>query len=196
MLGLEVHFLAMWMLLALAALRSSLRRRHVWAGLALLGAHLTRPDAGLFCACVIGNELLEALLDWRRGDRKSAARGLSGALTSTAVWVLPYAVYFAWRYSYYGWPFPNTYYLKLGGAIDGWARGFAYTAEFFTVRAWVPLAGVLAVLSVLDKTVRTMLGYVALHTVYVIYVGDFMPGHRFFVASCPSFPCWWGRHWP
>jgi hypothetical protein len=187
-LGLEVHFLALWMLLALAALRSTLRYRAVWAGLALLAAHLTRPDAALFGACVIGNELLEALLDWKRSDRKVAARALRAALTSTAVWVVPYAAYFIWHYAYYGWPFPNTYYLKLGGAIDGWARGLDYTVEFLQVRAWVPLAGVLAIVSVRDKTVRTLLIYVVLHVVYVMYAGgDFMPGHRFFVPELPHF---------
>jgi hypothetical protein len=187
-LGLEVHFLALWMLLALVALRSDLRYRSVWAGLALLGAHLTRPDAALFCVCVIGNELLESLLDWRRGDRRKATRGFRDALTSAGVWLLPYAVYFAWHYSYYGWPFPNTYYLKLGGDIDGWARGLAYTVDFLKVRGWVPAAAVLAVLAVRDKTVRTLFVYLALHVVYVTYAGgDFMPGHRFYVPELPHF---------
>jgi hypothetical protein len=187
-LGLEVHFLALWMLLALVAFRSNVRYRAVWAGLALLAAHLTRPDAALFSACVIGNELFESLLDWKRGDRGGAVRTLKDALTSAAVWVVPYAVYFAWHYWYYGWPFPNTYYLKLGGDIDGWARGFAYVVEFLEVRAWVPLAGLLAVLAMRDKTVRLLVVYLALHVVYVMYAGgDFMPGHRFFVPELPQF---------
>jgi len=187
-LGLEVHFLALWMLLALVALRSTVRYRAVGAGLALLGAHLTRPDAALFCVCVIGNEVLEALVEWRRGNRGQAARLLRDGMTTTVVWVLPYAAYFAWRYSYYGWFFPNTYYLKLGGAIDGWARGFDYTVDFLRVRGWVPLAGALAVFMVGDKTVRALLVYVTLHVIYVMYAGgDFMPGHRFFVPELPHF---------
>ena len=56
-LGLEVEFLAFWMLLALLLWRSELKRRALWTGLALAAAHLTRPDAGLFCACVVGSEL-------------------------------------------------------------------------------------------------------------------------------------------
>jgi hypothetical protein len=187
-LGLEVQILALWMLLALVAFRSTLRYRAIWAGLALLAAHLTRPDAALFCVCIIGNELLAAVFDWRRGDRRQAARGLREALTCAAVWVLPYAGYFAWHYAYYGWPFPNTYYLKLGGDIDGWARGFDYTLDFLKVRAWVPAAGVLAVLAIRDKTVRMLIGYLALHVLYVTYAGgDFMPGHRFYVPELPHF---------
>ena len=187
-LGLEVQLLALLMLLALSALRSSIRHRAIWAGLALLAAHLTRPDAALFCVCVVGNELLEAFLDWRRNDRRGALRGLREALTCAAVWAVPYAVYFAWHYAYYGWPFPNTYYLKLGGAIDGWARGLDYTVDFLKVRAWVPAAGVMAVLAVRDKTLRLLVGYVALHVLYVTYAGgDFMPGHRFYVPQLPLF---------
>jgi hypothetical protein len=187
-LGLEVHFLALFMLLALLALRSNLRYRAFAAGLLLLAAHLTRPDAALFCACVVGNEVLEVLVAFRKGNRSHAGRALRDTLTISAVWLLPYAAYFAWRYSYYGWFFPNTYYLKLGGAIDGWARGIDYTLDFLRVRSWVPLLGALAVFAVSDKTVRTLLIYVPLHVLYVTYAGgDFMPGHRFFVPELPHF---------
>jgi hypothetical protein len=187
-LGLEVHFLALWMLIALAVLGSDLGRRPVWVGLALLAAHLTRPDAALFGACVIGNEFLEAALTYRRNDREASVRALRETATITAVWVLPYAAYFAWRYAYYGLPFPNTYYLKLGGDIDGWARGLAYLEEFLRVRAWVPLTAALAIFAGRDKTVRTLLVYSVLHVAYVTYAGgDFMPGHRFFVPQLPQF---------
>jgi hypothetical protein len=187
-LGLEVHFLALWMLLALVALRGSGRYRAVGAGFALLAAHLTRPDAALFCVCVIGSELVEAVLEWRRGDRRVAGSVFRSALTLAAVWLLPYAAYFAWHNAYYRWPFPNTYYLKLGGDIDGWARGLEYTVEFFKIRMWVPAVGVLAVLTIKDRTLRVLVVYLALHVFYVIYVGgDFMPGHRFFVPELPQF---------
>ena len=187
-LGLEVHFLALWMLLALVALRGRGRFRATWAGLALLAAHLTRPDAALFCVCVVGSELVEAILAWRRGDRPAAVRVTRGALTAAAVWLLPYGAYFAWHYAYYGWPFPNTYYLKLGGDIDGWARGLDYTVEFLKIRLWVPAAGVLAVMAIRDRTLRVLVVYLALHVIYVTYAGgDFMPGHRFFVPELPQF---------
>ena len=187
-LGLEVQMLALWMLLALIAVRSGARRRALWAGLALLAAHLTRPDAALFCVCILGNELLEAVLAWKRGDRRAATQAFRDALTAAAVWLVPYAVYFGWHYAYYGWPFPNTYYLKLGGEIDGWARGFDYLVDFLRVRAWVPAAGLLAVLAARDRTVRVLVVYLALHVLYVVYAGgDFMPGHRFFVPELPQF---------
>lgn len=186
-LGLEVHFLALWMLLALYLARTAPRRRALYTGLALLGAHLTRPDAGLFCAIVVGNELFEAASLFRR-DRAAAGRAFRDAVVMAATWALPFAAYFAWRYDYYGWPFPNTYYLKLGGEIDAWARGIEYLRTFLDVRAYVPAFAVLAALSLGDKTIRTLFVYLVLHVSYVTYVGgDFFPGHRFYVPEIPQF---------
>jgi hypothetical protein len=187
-LGLEVHFLAFWMLLALWFARTATRRRALFTGLALLAAHLTRPDAGLFCAVVVGNELFETLVAFRRGDRAAAKRGLLDAVVMTGAWALPFAAYFGWRYNYYGALFPNTYYLKLEGEIDAWARGIDYLRTFLEVRAFVPVLGLLSVFALADKTIRTLFVYAGLHVVYVTYVGgDFFPGHRFYVPEIPQF---------
>jgi hypothetical protein len=187
-LGLEVHFLAFWLLLALALWRSRLEQRALFTGLALAAAILTRPDAGLFGASVIGSELVEAGLAIVRGSRREAKALGRDALVMTAAWLVPYAVYFAWHYSYYGEPFPNTYYTKLGGPIDAWSRGLDYLYEFLDVRAWIPALGVFAIFGVRDKTLRAVVAYLAVHTLYVVYVGgDFMPGQRFFVPQLPLY---------
>lgn len=52
------------------------------------------------------------------------------------IWVLgfiiPFGLFFLWRYSYYGYPFPNTYYVKAGGdhlqALTKW--GLPYLWDF------------------------------------------------------------------
>ena len=184
-LGLEVHLLALCMLLAVVALESTSTRRWLWLGLALLGAHLTRPDAGLFCAVVLGNELLEAWLLRARGSALARERAFQAVLAA-AVWLVAYASYFAWRYRYFGYLMPNTYYLKLGGDIDAWARGLRYLRSFLDVRAFVPLLALLAVCSLRRPVVRALLFYTLLHTFYVVYVGgDFFSGHRFFVPLLP-----------
>jgi len=187
-LGLEVHLLALCLLLAVAALESTSKRRWLWLGLALLGAHLTRPDAGLFCAVVLGNELFEAWLLRARGSRPEArARALHAALAA-GVWLAAYGSYFGWRYRYFGYLMPNTYYLKLGGDIDAWARGLQYLRSFLDVRAFVPLLSLLAFFSLRRPVVRALLLYTLLHTFYVVYVGgDFFSGHRFFVPLLPLF---------
>ena len=186
-LGLEVHLLAFFMLLALWAAGTRSRWGWLGFGLSLLGAHLTRPDAGLFCAVVLASQLGDAALDYRRGLRtrsKSVALATAGA---AAVWLVGYGVYFYLRYRYYGQLLPNTFYLKLGGPIDAWERGLQYLRGFLHERAWVPLLALLAGLSLKLPGVRALLVYNLLHALYVVYVGgDFFAGHRFFVPEIPQ----------
>jgi hypothetical protein len=186
-LGLEVHLLALFMLLALWA--SGTRSRFGWLGLglSLLGAHLTRPDAGLFCTVLLGNQLLEAGLEHRRGLRAESRSHVFSTLGAAAIWIAGYALYFYLRYRYYGQLLPNTFYLKLGGPIDAWQRGLSYLHGFLNERAWVPLLALLAGLSVRTPAVRALLIYNLLHALYVVYVGgDFFAGHRFFVPEIPQ----------
>jgi hypothetical protein len=184
-LGLETHLVAFLMLLALLVSCSGGRHRGLKVGFTLLALHLTRPDAALFGVAWVASELLEVVLAWRARDAGFSQR-LRDVGLALAVWLPLYAAYFTWHYAYYGAPFPNTYYVKLGGGIDGWARGATYLREFFEQRAWLPVAAVLGLLAVRRATVRVVLLYVPVHLFYVVYVGgDFMPGHRFLVPDLP-----------
>lgn len=186
-LGLEVHLLAFFMLLALWAAGATSRFRWLGLGLALLGAHLTRPDAGLFCVVVLASQLGDAALDHRRGRRSSAKAAALSTVGATAVWLIGYGLYFFLRYRYYGQLLPNTFYLKLGGPIDAWERGLRYLHGFMNERAWVPLLALVAGLSFRTPAVRALLLYNLLHALYVVYVGgDFFAGHRFFVPEIPQ----------
>ena len=54
-----------------------------------------------------------------------------------AVFLGVFCPYFAWRWNYYGWPFPNTYYVK-SGAPNFWTPGFAYFRNWVTDnRIWM-----------------------------------------------------------
>jgi hypothetical protein len=182
--GLETHFLAFWMLLALLLLEQPGRRRWLWTGLALAAAQLTRPDAGLFCAWVVANELIEAALTPAH-LRRSIVRQ---ALAMGGVWLACAAAHLAFRRAYYGDLFPNTYYLKLAGDIDGWARGLAYLRDFCSIRLWLPLLGLFSLLGLRDRVARLLVGYLSCHCLYVVYVGgDFFSGHRFLVPQIPMF---------
>ncbi len=45
-----------------------------------------------------------------------------------------YGIYYGWRLSYYGHPFPNTYYVRMAGSVgaylDQWVRGLKYIFDF------------------------------------------------------------------
>jgi hypothetical protein len=185
-LGLEVHLLASFMLLTLWAAGAPSRWRWLGVGLSMLGAHLTRPDAGLFCAVVVASQLLDAALQ-RRGARAKALSAALETVAAAAIWIAGYGLYFYLRYRYYGQLLPNTFYLKLGGPIDAWDRGLRYLHGFLDERAWVPLLALVAGLKLRVPALRALLAYNLLHALYVVYVGgDFFAGHRFLVPEIPQ----------
>ncbi len=188
--GLEGHFLAFWILLALLLVTSKLPRRGLFAGLALAGAQMTRPDAGLFCAVLVGSELLEVgVLRLRKRPPEERRAALVQTAWMLGAWVGVYGAYFAWRWHYYGYLLPNTFYLKVESSrFDAWKRGLQYVKTFFSDRAWIPAIGALALLKIDSRVVRALLVYAVLHSAYIAYVGgDFYPGQRFFVAQLPVF---------
>jgi len=162
--------------------------RGATAGLLLGMTAMTRPD-GLIFAAAAG---LFALLVDRRRPRTIAA--LAGAFL--IVWV-PYT---AWRMSYYGDFFPNTYYAK--SAAYAWYRQGAIYVCLYFIRYWPLLLG--AVLSGLawpptardreaerpalgswhrSAALASMLSLASL--AFVVYVGgDFMFG-RFLIPVTP-----------
>ena len=189
-LGLEGHFLGFWMLLALwfTTLRSS--KRGLAIGVALAAAMMTRPDAGLFVAFLIAG-LYGAWLRARRlnGPLAEQREYLRVAVTVMLTAGAVYGAYFAWRYAYYGWLLPNTFYAKVGGGeLDAWSRGTTYLLEFFGYRYWWPFVALLGLIAPTTSTMRACILYLVAHCLYVVYVGgDFFPGQRFFVAQLPLF---------
>lgn len=184
MQALEGHFLLVWILLALLLAERRGRGWPVGVGLCLAAVVMTRPDGALVGVAIALSELAGLRTHLREKTLVPSVKGWGMAL---GVFALVYGAYFAWRYSYYGWLLPNTFYLKVGGGtLDGWARGLAYVKSFSAERGWVPLLAIPAVVSLRRPLIRTLLIYALLHTAYVIQVGgDFYPGHRFLLVLIP-----------
>ncbi len=185
MLAMENHLVVFWMLLCVHLRGTSVRHREIWIGLVLAALQMTRPDAALFSVAFVGSELA--------GVRERAA--LFRIVKLAAVAVAAYATYFAWRFAYYGFPLPNTYYVRLGGAsFDGWGRGLDYVAEFLRARGYVPLLALGAARFLREPAIRTLYVWSILHVAYVVYVGgDFYPGQRFLVPLIPALGLLMGR---
>lgn len=126
--GMETALFTLLILAGVVAAAQSGRRTLFAAG-ALFGlAAMTRPE-GVLVAVVCGSALLALRL--RRGLRGA----LAGPLTLAAGALLVFGPYYGWRYSYYGYPLPNTFYAKVGGTGAQVFRGLQYALDF-TAAQW------------------------------------------------------------
>jgi hypothetical protein len=109
----------------------------VGAGLLCALAAMSRPDAGLLFG-VLGLDRLLAVARRRPGS-------LKGMLTFAAVFVTFFGSYFAWRYSYYGWLLPNTFYVKVGATSTQVLRGLYYINTWLIIGSAIGAALVAAI---------------------------------------------------
>jgi hypothetical protein len=157
------------------------------AGLVLGLATLTRPDGVVLFGATTAFELARRVL----GRRRILDRGLGAWLGAFAAVFVPWYV---WRYGYYGWPLPNTFYAKVGSPGDQWRRGARYVLRYARTHAWfaLPLAAV-ALAGRRDgrgrgphPAVLYLATLVAAWIGYVVAVGgDGLVLHRFLVPVAP-----------
>jgi len=148
-------------------------------------ATLARPEGALFAAAA-GIHCISTV--WRDGRRFRPTRGgwiwVGGFLSM----VIPHI---CWRWLYYGWLLPNTYYAKVG-AEGLWGNGFHYLTVFAVDHAvWLVLIVATLIPSALsshENRVRNLLLLQALIlAAYIVRVGgDFMALHRFLVPILPG----------
>ena len=161
-----------------------------WAGTLGVLAAMTRPD-GMLPYGIAGLVGLQ---------RAIAARRLAPFLAVVAPGLLFFAPYFAWRWSYYGWPFPNTFYAK-SAASPYPQQGLYYVSLYFGCYFVLGLGALGAVFAALLSPLRggpsepgrlptralalAIAGTVAIYVAFVTWVGgDFMFG-RFLVPITP-----------
>jgi hypothetical protein len=160
-------------------------RRMPWSGVWFALSAMTRPEGMLFFG-LTGLHRLSSLIFVER--RLPLRRDWLWGFSFAGVFV----PYYAWRWTYYGWPFPNTYYVKTG-AKGFWNRGLRYWWSWLRDHGWlwlVLLGGIFRPVRPARRTGR-LLTLVGLYTVavslHVIRVGgDFMALHRFLVPIMPA----------
>lgn len=163
------------------AMQAPSDRSRAWVVGAVGGlAVVARPECVLVLS-VLGADRLWS--DFRRRDWSS--------VHLVAAFLVVYSPYYAWRYSYYGYLLPNTFYVKVGATSAQLARGAEYVGRFF----WSSLALSLAALAsvpLLGRLTRRvprapiLPAAIVLQTSYVLAVGgDAMPAFRFFVSIVP-----------
>ncbi len=105
--------------------------------------------------------------------------------------VLLFIPYFAWRWQYFGYPFPNTYYAKVGAPFSDIAEGIAYLSYGMVPHALLVL---FLIRGVLRRTARLvsiksflMMILVLLMAAVLITGGDHFAEWRYFVYLLPFF---------
>ncbi len=168
------------------------------AAICLALASMTRPEGpmlvALFGAIYLARRALLWRIDRRALDKPPWLPSLAHELRAAGWFVLLWLPWFAWRWWYYGYPFPNTYYVKASGpwaspelAHEMFANGLYY------VWVWVQQVKLLYILPIValgcvawpPRSPRFLLVAICALTavVYLAYAvtvgGDFMGLHRF-----------------
>ena len=157
------------------------------SGFFLAAAAMTRPEGLLIAGLLGASRLLLAILRDRRLRPSRAELACAGYFL--ALW----APWFAWRWSYYGHLFPNTYYVKAAGPASAEYRSAIVEGGLYYVWQWARTSGALAASPLIAigwwaaprKSGRFLFGAIAslVTAVYLAYTvrvgGDFMGLHRF-----------------
>ena len=138
------------LLVAGRQLRAPAPRRWTRVAVCALLLGLARPEGNLAAGAV-----LAALFAVAPEDRAALAR------SATRYYILPGAAYFAWRWSYYGHPFPLPFYIKVEAATG--LAGLPYVTSYLLHFA-LPLApfAVIAVASAPRQTLAAAVAVVSL----------------------------------
>lgn len=183
--GLEVN---MFMFFSLLTIFCHLRfrkpggaARHTNILLGLLAAltALARPEGLIIFALILVDSIRLSLINKDIGPLY--------LFLGFAVLFIPYYV---WRYFYYGFPFPNTFYNKVGTSAYQFLRGAKYTVKFaFTVLAILaPVIELLFNKRIFRKIhdLYFLVIFVSVYTLYTTVVGgDVFPAYRFFTPIIP-----------
>ncbi|MCL4234184.1 MAG: hypothetical protein KJ042_06665 [Deltaproteobacteria bacterium] len=182
--GMETLFFSAFVFAGFAALVLRVERgiSPAWTGIALGIASCVRMEAVAFVglAAAVFFAFEKGVSRWK------------SPITLSLVFAAVFGPALAWRWSFYGYPFPNAYYAKVdGGGADLWLRGIGYVGLWLILN-WLALATVIFAARVGLRTsrIRTRvalgLAWIGAYAAYNTYVGgDYFPYHRFFVPVLP-----------
>ncbi len=151
-----------------------------FAGLIGLGLALVRVQG---IAWVLVLALVGGLV--RRLEGRARRPVVSAAATALA----GFAIYYAWRYVYYGLPLANTAYVKVGMSSAALSMGWDYVVGFSLATATPLLLPALG-LAALRPGIKARVGALLLTALgvysYAVFVGgDYMPVGRMLVPALP-----------
>jgi len=179
--GMFTFFAVLGLFLFLRALKN--RSSFGFSSLSFLVATMTRPEGIIFFVACLAYYLLLVRAKKLKTDAEGQGRG-NTAVNGDSIGAGPidlarlvrldrfpirvaqlitpfaviYGIYFGWRFSYYGYPFPNTYYVRMAGSVgaylDQWARGLRYIFDFAWRGGGVVIVVLVALLWIAHRPAR------------------------------------------
>lgn len=156
-----------------------------WSALWFTLLSMTRPEGVMYATIAAGAVLVSSL----------GRRRVVPVLLWLTVFLVPFALYNLWRYNYFAWPFPNTYYAKEAGdkAFQpfGWTvRGWKYIKNYLWT-SWALFALPLVVIGLSGLRGWRGKGWgraaFALGTIAVVALFVAWDGRK----GLPAVPPWW-----
>ncbi len=153
----------------------------VWFALAALA----RPEGVLVYGVTLAHRVV---LNLARRQKPFMRQDGQRFKTFAMIW----GTWFVTRWCFYGFPLPNTFYVKVSlvDAAVQWRRGWTYAQTFVGVHLG-PLLFAMALLPLLRRRWRVWSSYfvllVGLYSVYIVYVGGDWSVGRFFAPLLPFF---------
>ena len=153
---------------------------------------LLRPEGLIFFALIMLHKILSNYVDGREREAKKSLSIIFDKITRKEIlfFLIPLATYIIFRWVYYGYPLPNTFYAKTEFTSHFLQRGINYFYDF--ARSYLLYGFVLFLPIVIFKNKITIKNFTLLFglniswTVIVILIGgDVLPIHRFFLPIMP-----------
>lgn len=164
-----------------------------YSSIIFLLAALTRPEGNLIFAVTV---LHKIIVTWRSAPAEGKTKMQELFAKNNLIWLgmyfVPALLYMAWRYSYYGYLFPNTFYAKTGSSWVYFQAGLDYFWLFMKSYGGFGIFAAIALLTLRSKERFNEYLYLVMiffiFSLYVIYVGgDVLRPNRFFVPILPVF---------
>lgn len=149
-------------------------------------ASLTRPEGVLFFFL---NFLFLMIVSLKNKSNQSFLDRIKKFIIPILIFTLLYGIYFVWRFSYYGFFFPNTFYAKTGFE-NQILRGLYYCFKFYRESLAMGLLLIFPAYLVLkeksDERIQYILFVLSGYLLYLILIGgDNLLVQRLFVPVMP-----------
>jgi hypothetical protein len=184
--GMEVTMFTFFVLLSILLYISTKQAGEIWWLLCLVSfvciiSALIRPEGVMVFGIIFLDQLIASI--------RNNNHNFLYLLTPFIIIYFPYSI---WRYLYYGYLLPNTFYAKVGSTVSQIHRGAEYLTEFAAPALFLLFPALISMF--LPKWHRRysksylLVLVTVVYTLYIIAVGgDSMPAFRFFTPLIPLF---------